>query len=61
MRADDSTRPADAPWVPAGTGHHSNFKCATCHRSKSTFGRKLRRVLGLRTYVCAECVAKDPR
>lgn len=36
--------------------HH--FLCAACQRSRPTLGRKVRRVLGLRSYVCAKCAGE---
>lgn len=36
--------------------HH--FLCGVCHESKPTLGRKVRRVGGMRHYVCAKCVEK---
>ena len=35
-------------------GHH--FLCGLCHKSRPTLGRKVRHVLGMRTYVCAQCM-----
>ncbi len=34
--------------------HH--FLCGLCHKSRSTLGRRMRFVLGLRAFVCAGCV-----
>lgn len=60
-RDDGSSKPADAPWRPSGIGHASTFLCGRCDTPSLTTGRRLRRVLGLRTYVCARCIAKEPK
>ncbi len=32
--------------------------CALCHKPKPALGGKLRHILGLRQWVCADCAAK---
>lgn len=39
----------------AGSGHASLFQCMRCAKPKPQTGRKLQRVQGLRTWVCAGC------
>ena len=39
----------------AGGGHASLFACMRCGKNKPQQGRKLQRVQGLRTWVCAGC------
>lgn len=39
----------------AGPGCAPMFLCGACSRPKATTGRKLARVLGLRTWVCSKC------
>lgn len=38
-----------------GPGIFSLFLCAACGQKKASTGRKLARVHGLRTWVCAAC------
>jgi predicted SprT family Zn-dependent metalloprotease len=38
-----------------GIGLHSNFICAACRQSRITLGRKLKRVQGVKQYVCRGC------
>jgi predicted SprT family Zn-dependent metalloprotease len=38
-----------------GIGLHSNFICAACRQSRITLGRKLKRVQGVKQYVCKGC------
>lgn len=40
---------------PAGPGLSQLFRCPSCDRNRQMTGRKLRRVMGLRTWICAEC------
>lgn len=37
------------------------FRCGRCHRPSSQAGRRRRHVLGLAVWVCASCVAKEPK
>lgn len=39
----------------AGSGHASLFQCMRCAKPKPQQGRRLQRVQGLRTWVCAGC------
>lgn len=57
MSMDDRLKSTpDVRWRNAGTGHASGWQCAACARKLYTMqGRKLRRVNGLRSYVCAGC------
>lgn len=57
---DNSKTPA---WCSATVGHGVAFTCGRCHaRKRDTVGRRMQRVLGLRTWVCAQCVLpkKEP-
>jgi predicted SprT family Zn-dependent metalloprotease len=38
-----------------GIGLHSNFICAACRQSRVTLGRKLKRVQGVKQFVCKGC------
>lgn len=42
-------------WQPGPVSASPTFRCGACSQPRSTGGRKLRRVLGLRTWVCAAC------
>lgn len=56
MTSDETTRAApDVPFKPRGLGLAMLFRCAACSNPSSTLGRGLRRVNGLRTYVCKAC------
>jgi hypothetical protein len=46
----------DTKFRPAGAGLFVGFLCARCGQNKSSNGRKLQMVKGLRTWVCAGCV-----
>ena len=37
------------------TGMNQSFKCGACCKPKPINGRRLKRVMGLRQYVCAGC------
>lgn len=54
MTSDDATRTSTTPKVP-GPGMYMTFKCAACWKVKAVQGRKMKRVLGLRQYVCKGC------
>jgi hypothetical protein len=43
----------DKPFRAAGVGMSPTFRCGACHQFKTMPGRRLKRVLGLRQYVCA--------
>ncbi len=45
----------DVPYRPAGVGLTLTFRCADCAVPKPVLGRKLKRVRGLRQWVCAGC------
>lgn len=40
---------------PGGGGMAPAFLCAACNKRKDSNGRRLERVFGLRTWVCAGC------
>lgn len=40
----------------AGLGLTSLFQCGRCSRRGSTMGRRMRKVRGVKTWVCAQCV-----
>lgn len=56
MRPDDSTKTSSVTYKPAGPGMYMTFRCAACCKVKEVQGRKMKRVLGLRQYVCKGCV-----
>jgi len=43
------------PACLTGTVGSTTFCCGSCGKNKPLWGRRLRRVHGLRTWVCAEC------
>lgn len=49
------------PFVPQGVGLAMTFRCGACCKVKPVVGRKLKRVLGLRQYVCAKCIGAPPK
>lgn len=55
MTSDDSKFRPDVKWQNYGTGMSSTFRCGACCKPKSIGGRRLKRVFGLRQYVCKEC------
>jgi predicted SprT family Zn-dependent metalloprotease len=55
VNSDNVIRPQDTHWRQAGTGMYITFRCAACCKVKGCNGRKLKRVMGLRQYVCKEC------
>lgn len=57
--SDTSPRGADSPWLPCGPGMSNTFMCGACAKPRIIFGRKLKRVRGLRTWVCHECAGKQ--
>lgn len=56
--SDNSMRPGSPTFRQMGVGMAATFKCGDCDKSASTIGRRMRKVRGLRTYVCAGCVRK---
>jgi hypothetical protein len=54
---DDRLPPPQPRWTPVGQGHHCSFLCPKCGQKRDTFGRRLRRWAGLRTWICALCIA----
>ncbi len=56
MSDSDSARMRpDRPFAFAGVGMTMTFRCGACAHIKPVVGRKLKRVLGLRQYVCVKC------
>lgn len=53
--ADRSQKAADTKWASPGPGMYITFRCGACSKVKSCIGRKLKRVMGLRQYVCEGC------
>ncbi len=54
--SDNETRGPDRMMAHRGPGMAPTFMCAACARNgMSTTGRRLRRVQGLRQWVCARC------
>lgn len=53
---DNETRGPDRKMASPGVGMAPTFMCAACARKgMSTTGRRLRRVHGVRQWVCAKC------
>ena len=46
---------SDVKFKPAGTGMAGTFRCGACAKFRMIHGRRLKRVMGLRQYVCAAC------
>lgn len=58
---DRSRRAPDRPFVQRGIGDvGATFACGACGLFKSLMGRRMRKVRGLRQYVCSSC-ATSPR
>lgn len=56
MTSDDNKQAADIKWRNAGIGLASRWACGACGKPQyMMLGRKLRRVRGVRTWVCAGC------
>lgn len=55
MTSDETRRGTDRPWREVGLGAVPRFRCAACDRASDTTGRRLKRVNGLRTWVCRKC------
>lgn len=56
MNSETRNQPADVRFRPAGVGHASKWACGACAKPQwSMLGRKLRRVRGVKTWVCAGC------
>lgn len=45
----------------ASAGLTSLFQCGKCSKRGATLGRKLKRVRGMRTWVCAACVQAEEK
>lgn len=57
MTGESRNTPPDVRFKPAGVGLAGTFRCAACGVPKMVLGRKLRRVQGVRQWVCARCAA----
>lgn len=55
MSSDDSTKTGSQGPKMRGIGHFSAFMCGACAKPKGVPGRKLARVHGINTWVCAAC------
>lgn len=56
MSSDNETRGPDRRITHPGVGMSPTFTCAACARSGlRTTGRRLKRVHGVRQWVCAKC------
>ena len=55
MNRHSSIKDVSKQRTPAGGGHASLFHCMRCALPKPQTGRRLQRVQGLRTWVCAGC------
>lgn len=58
--SDAAQRRLMPPQTRHGPGHHSAFCCARCAAHHLVMGRRMRRVQGVRSWVCAACVVKEP-
>ncbi len=58
MTSNDIRPGSDVRFRPCGTGHASKWTCAACAKPQwQMAGRKLRRVQGVKTWVCKGCAA----
>lgn len=55
---DNSARQGYTGFRAMGSGLLTTFLCAACNKPKMTTGRRLKRVQGLRTWVCKACAEK---
>jgi hypothetical protein len=55
MKDDRLRSTPDTAWRSPGPGMYITFRCGACAKVKSCNGRKLKRIMGLRQYVCAGC------
>lgn len=58
MSSDDSKRQGSRGFVPVGIGCTPMFRCGDCDKTSHSAGRRMRRVRGLRTWVCVHCAKK---
>lgn len=56
MTSDTYRYPPDAPFAPASASPVQLFRCPRCNGNRPMSGRRLRRYMGLRTWLCAQCV-----
>jgi hypothetical protein len=56
MTSDDSRHVPDRAFRHPGVGMSPMFLCPCCAKRKQSAGRRLKRVQGLRQWVCAQCV-----
>ena len=61
MTSDDALRASDLAFKFRSPGMWPLFKCARCAQPKSSAGRRLLKVGGLRQWVCQGCVAVGAR
>lgn len=54
MSSDRARHVPDTAFRGAGTGMYARFQCAACAKPKSVAGRRLKRVHGVRQWVCKE-------
>ena len=59
MTHDDTRAPRDVAFRFAGIGTAHTFRCGRCQGIRTTAGRRMQKVQGLRQYVCQAC-AKGP-
>ena len=57
MNSDTAISAPDVKFRPTPAGHYITFMCPRCAKKKDSHGRKLQRVLGLRTWVCRGCAS----
>lgn len=57
MNSDQARRLPDVKFKPVGSGLSQTFLCAACVKYRLIPGRRLKRVNGLKTWVCRECAA----
>jgi predicted SprT family Zn-dependent metalloprotease len=58
MSHDDSARQGHSGFRAVGVGMVPTFRCGDCDKPKISTGRKMKKVKGLRTWVCKACVEK---
>ena len=57
MTSDDALRAGDRAFRFRSPGMWPLFKCVRCGQAKSSAGRRLLKVGGVRQWVCGACVA----
>jgi hypothetical protein len=55
MSSDNARLRPTPGFKPSGVGLYMTFRCAACANVRGCVGRKLKRVMGLRQFVCQKC------